>query len=269
MRYLILLVCSLTIICVSCDSPRTSHQPEQEANPPAPGFNLEESDPEAIALADSVMMALGGRKNWDEACCFSWNFFGRRHLWWDKHAQMARVEWIADSIVVAVHLPDTTGKVWIKGRPVTEPDSLRQFLARGVSAWINDSYWLFMPYKLKDSGVRLKYLGRDTTLDGRLAEVIHLTFNGVGETPENKYHVYIDPDSHLVVQWDFFRNFTDTEPLFRTPWADWRRYGKLMLSGDRGQRRLTGIAVYDHFPPELFERLSVEMPAPSDTGSAR
>ncbi len=257
------------LLLAGCEAPKEGHVAETEVNPPAPGFNLEESDPEAIALADSVMAALGGRKAWDQACCFSWNFFGRRHLYWDKHAQMARIEWLEDSIVVAVHLPDTTGKVWIRGRALTDPDSLRHFLERGVSAWINDSYWLFMPYKLKDSGVTLKYLGRDTTLDGRQAEVIQLTFNGVGETPQNKYHVYIDPKTHLVVQWDFYRNYTDTEPLFRTPWADWSRYGAIMLSGDRGQRKLTDIEVYDHFPPELFERLSVEKPAPSDTGMVR
>ncbi len=269
MQKVVLAFGSLAILWVGCTSPAGSSQGGEEINPPAPGFHIEESDPQAIALADSVMMALGGRKAWDEACCFSWNFFGRRHLWWDKHAQKARVEWIADSIVVAVHLPDTTGKAWIKGRAITDSDSLRHFLAQGVSAWINDSYWLFMPYKLKDSGVTLKYLGRDTTLEGRLAEVIQLTFEGVGETPQNKYRVYIDPDTHLVVQWDFFRNYTDAEPLFRTPWSDWRRYGRLMLSGDRGQRRITDIAVYDHFPPELFERLSAEKPAPSDTGRVR
>lgn len=201
------------------------------------------------------MAALGGRVAWDRSCCFGWNFFGKRRLWWDKHRQWARIEWLSDSLIVVVHLPDTTGRVWYKGRAVRHPDSLGVFLAKGVSAWINDSYWLFMPFKLKDSGVALKYVGCDTTISGTRAEVIQLTFSGVGETPQNKYHVYIDPETHLVVQWDFYSDATDTIPRFRVPWRGWKRYGDVMLSGDRGQRQITDIVVHSAFPPELFREL--------------
>ena len=34
-------------------------------NPPAQGFNATDSDPQAIALADAAMAAMGGRANWD------------------------------------------------------------------------------------------------------------------------------------------------------------------------------------------------------------
>ncbi|MEZ5331564.1 MAG: hypothetical protein R2991_05830 [Thermoanaerobaculia bacterium] len=48
-----------------------------------------------------------------------------------------------------------------------------------------------MPYKLEDPGVTLHYLGERPMLDGRPAEVLELTFEGVGRTPQNKYHVYV------------------------------------------------------------------------------
>ncbi|MEJ2086172.1 MAG: hypothetical protein P8Y44_10915, partial [Acidobacteriota bacterium] len=49
-----------------------------DENPPAPGFNAEASDDEAIVIADQVMEALGGRKAWDDTRYLTWNFFGRR-----------------------------------------------------------------------------------------------------------------------------------------------------------------------------------------------
>ncbi len=243
-------------LIAACNDPRSERPADKLWNPPAAGFQLEQSDTRAIRLADSVMWALGGRQAWDRTCCFSWNFFGRRRLWWDKHRQQARIEWFSDSLIVVVHLADTTGQAWWKGRAVRDPDSLRLFLSKGISAWINDSYWLFMPYKLKDSGVTLKYVGRDSTMNGTLAEVVQLTFSGVGETPHNKYHVYIDPDSYLVVQWDFYLDAADTIPRFRTPWNGWKRYGQIKLSGDRGQRQITDIEVHPSFPPELFGQLT-------------
>ena len=44
-------------------------------NPPAPGFNTADSDPKAIALADEVMAAMGGRANWDATRYITWRFF--------------------------------------------------------------------------------------------------------------------------------------------------------------------------------------------------
>ncbi|HHL71578.1 MAG TPA: hypothetical protein ENJ29_03615, partial [Bacteroidetes bacterium] len=51
--------------------------PRDEANPPAPGFNLADSDARAIAIADEVMQALGGRRAWDKTRYITWRFFGR------------------------------------------------------------------------------------------------------------------------------------------------------------------------------------------------
>ncbi len=132
----------------------------------------------------------------------------------------------------------------------------------GESAWINDSYWMFMPYKLKDSGVTLRYVGSGTMQDGREAEVLELTFEGVGRTPENKYHVYVADDTGLVEQWDFYRHADDPEPAFQIPWHDWKRHGEILLSGDRGESGHTDIAVYDEVPRTVFTD-----PAPVDAAA--
>ena len=137
-----------------------------EANPAAKGFNAAESDERAISIADSVMQAMGGRKAWDNIRLLQWDFFGRRTLLWDKFTGDVRIEIPADSSVYIVNINTLSGMAREGGRVVENPDTLRARIQRANSIWINDSYWLAMPFKLKDSGVALKYLGKDTTQAG-------------------------------------------------------------------------------------------------------
>lgn len=112
-----------------------------------------------------------------------------------------------------------------------------------------------MPFKLKDSGLTLKYLRQDTTQAGIPAYLLQLTFQEVGDTPENKYHVYVDTGSYLVRQWAYFPRAGDEEPAFVTPWDDYRQYGAILLSGNRGKRALADIKVLENVPEGAFSSL--------------
>ena len=223
-----------------------------EENPPMEDFNLAGSDPEAIQLADSVMAAQGGRESWDDTRYIAWNFFGNRKLLWDKATGNVRVEYLKDDRTVLVNVNTGEGKVYKDGAELTQPDSVAKYLQQGKEAWINDSYWLVMPFKLKDSGVTLKYLGEDPTQAGQPADVLQLTFEGVGVTPQNKYKVWVDKETKLVSQWAHFRNASDPEPAFVMPWQDYQTYGGIKLSGDRGQSKLTDIKVLEEVPEAAF-----------------
>ncbi len=239
---LIIFLASAFQLCGQADSP----------NPPAEGFDLAGSDAKAVELADKVMMAMGGRKNWDDTRFIQWNFFGSRRLLWDKHMGRVRIESLRDSMTYLVDLNRETGRILHKGVEMTHPDSLAKYAKRGKSIWINDSYWLVMPYKLKDSGVTLKYLDEGVTSAGGTANVIQMTFKNVGDTPQNKYLIYVDPVSNLIVQWDYFQNASDPKPRVSNPWADYRQYGNILLSGNRGRRDLTEIKVMDAVDDKLF-----------------
>jgi plasmid maintenance system killer protein len=213
-------------------------------NPPAPGFDVQHSDQKAIAIADEVMAAMGGRQAWDDTRYFHWNFFGSRTLDWDKQLGRVRIDSEKDRFRAIINLHDNTGKIEKNGQLLTHPDSITFYLQKAKSIWINDSYWLVMPFKLKDSGVTLKYVGERNTKEGQSADVLSLTFKGVGDTPDNKYEVYVDKQSRLITQWDFFVESGDQEPRFSTPWANYQKYGKILLSGDRGgDYRLTQLSV--------------------------
>ncbi len=239
----------------------TSRPATDDPKPPIKGSMTETSDVAAIALADLTMKAMGGRQAWDETRYVAWNFFGSRRHIWDKHTGNVRIEFAdresGDQIILLMNINTLDGRAWRNGDEVADSEALSKLLKRGHGAWINDGYWLFMPYKLKDPGVTLNYLGEKMMEDGRPAEVVQLTFTDVGNTPQNKYHVYIAKDTQLVEQWDFFSTADDAEPRFKIPWRDWKRHGQIMLSGDRGERNgqareLTDIAVFDELPESMF-----------------
>lgn len=234
----------------------TSAELVKEPNPAAEGFLADESDAEAIDIADRVMIRMGGRSAWDETRFVTWKFFGNRFHVWDKHTGDIRVEGTdretEEPYTILMNLQTKKGRAWRSGSEVTEPAALGELLELGESAWINDAYWMFMPYKLKDTGVALKYVGEQAMLDGRSARVLELTFREVGRTPENKYEVYVAKDTGLVEQWDFYTNATDESPRFQVPWRNWRRHGSILLSDDRGRGKHTDIAVFDELPSEVF-----------------
>ncbi|NNF36066.1 MAG: hypothetical protein HKN68_18320 [Saprospiraceae bacterium] len=244
MKYLLLSIIASTLLTIGCNAP--SNKEVEYGNPEAEGFNIQDSDPEAIAIADEVMEAMGGRKAWDGTKYIKWNFFNSRRHVWNKHTNDVVIEGIRDTFTINMNIDSELGSVKLGGTELTKADSLDKYLKRGKGMWINDAYWLVMPYKLKDSGVTLKFLGKDTTQQGVMSDVLELTFESVGNTPDNKYEVYVDPDSRLVTQWDFYTKYTDSLPRFQIPWDNWQKHGDIMLSGDRGgNRQLTEVAVGD------------------------
>ena len=137
---------------------------------------------------------------------------------------------------------------------MSNADSLKAALDRGYRSWINDAYWLVMPYKLKDSGVTLNYKSAGQSQDGREADILVLTFAEVGVTPQNKYEVWVDKETKLVSQWAFYGNASDAEPRFIGPWNNWQEYGSIMLSDNRGERGHTDVAVFTQLQESVFKK---------------
>ncbi|MCH6551069.1 MAG: hypothetical protein IH804_03525 [Planctomycetes bacterium] len=230
---------------------------EADPNPPAPGFDRAGSDDRAIEIADAVMKKMGGRRAWDETRYLRWRFFGRRLHVWDRHTSRIRVEGTdRDSgkpYVIVMSLRTGDGRVFKGGEAVTDPDEVRPMLEAGKAAWINDSYWLLMPYKLKDSGVTLR-LRNPVQKGKRVFDLLELTFQDVGVTPQNRYEVLVSRDRCLVEMWSYFVNAGDSTPAFSHVWGDWRFYGGIQLSGVRGEQRLTDIFVLSEPRPGMLDR---------------
>jgi len=220
-----------------------SPQPPAAPAPAARVHVTAASDAKAIEIAQSVIERMGGWEAWDATRFVSWRFFGRRQHLWDRRNGLVRIEGkfrgannSVDDLVIAMNVETKKGHVWNAGVEVADPAELARALDTGHRVWINDSYWMFMPYKLLDPGVTLKYGGERAMQDGRMSDVLVLTFDPtVGYTPENRYEVCVARDTGLVEQWSYFAKASDTEPGFTMPWHDWQRFGGILLARDHGE----------------------------------
>ncbi len=210
------------------------------------------SDKKAIRLAVQMTDSMGGYDTWQEKRYLGWVFFGMRSWLWDKETNDIRMHSRRDSLTVLMNLDSREGKVFKKGERVTNPDTISKYLKTGYQSWANDCYWLFMPFKVFDPGVRLTYKGKEATPRGEEAHVIRLTYDSVGVTPENQYDVYIDPESKLVKAWQYYPE-PGAKPI-TTPWTGYRKYNGLKLANSRGSDyKLSEISVRDSLNRAVFD----------------
>jgi len=212
-----------------------------------------DSDPRAVAIAESVLEKMGGRGAWDATRVVRWDFMGRRRHWWDLQSGQSRIE--ADKRLVLLNVRTKTGRAFQDGQELAGQE-LADALVLAHKWWINDSYWLVMPYKLLDPGVTLGYVGERPMQDGRPADVLQMTFGAdIGYTPQNRYEVSVAKDTGLLEEWAFFADAKDTEPKFVLPWHGWKKFGRILLATDHGTD--TGgdwnIAVFEGLAVSVFE----------------
>lgn len=200
-----------------------------------------ESDPKAVALADRVMERLGGREAWQATRYLRFDFaveregktLMRRAHSWDRRSGRYRVEATDEEgrpVVVLMNLHTKQGKAWVGGEPATG-EALEKLLESGYAWWVNDSYWLLMPYKMRDDGVVLTDAGLEAGQGGTWEKVL-LTFEGVGLTPKDKYWVFVNRKTGFVDRWEFVLKGADTPPV-PWNWSGWKPYGSIQLADER------------------------------------
>jgi len=252
------------------------------------GAQVQESgQDQAAVLAEQVMTAMGGWDHWNATRYLGFAFFGFGSHVWDRYTGRYRVSWTdresEQNHVILMNLNTMEGTVYIDGGEVTDAEKREQFLERGKRAWINDAYWLLMPYKLQDPGVHLTYDGEEV-LDGVVYDKLHLRFDDVGVTPDDEYWAYINRDTHLMDRWVYLLQLREGQEERRRgewKWNSWKQYGNIMLSAERedmdGQKRShEEVAVYEQVDDAVFtspapvtpEMLSVHGTSVSDPATA-
>ncbi len=225
------------------------------------------SDPQAVAIADHVMDALGGKQKWDSLVGIRWTFgasthdtvFASRRHAWDKMTGWHRVEGKtrAGQPFVIVHKLNTDeGKAWVNGNAI-EGDSLKKLIKSATSMWINDTYWMLMPYKLRDPGVTLK---DDGTADyaGKTYDKLALSFDHVGQTPGDRYWVYVDPKTYRVERWEMIlQSDPPAGPPTAFTWEGWQEHDGLWFptAHMKGAQNVftRDIETVKSFPPGTFD----------------
>ena len=236
-RFSLLLLVGSLGACQSnpAGQPAKASSPQPTADmasyPAAAGFDAAGSDARATALADQVMRAMGGYPAWEQTRLLGWDFLDGSYQLWDK--QTGDFRWQKDSTVAVYNLGTKQGKAFRSGRDISATPDGEKLLSRMYPIWVNNSWWLLMPFKLKDSGVTLTYQGAGKLMDGTPAEVLNMTFKNVGVTPDNKYEVLVNPQTNLVEEWAYFPKATDAQPAFRRHWSSYQQYGPIRLASDR------------------------------------
>lgn len=249
-NFSILLLLSFFFSCSSPDNTETDMAKSEEV-PRVEGFDYSASDSSAVSIANEVLKAMGGHKNWNKARFFTWNFFGEQRHFWDKQAGEIRIESLSSNLIILMNINSSKGKVFVNGEEITQADSLKKYMEMGEQMWRNDAYWLVMPFQLIEPGTVLKYLDEDVAQTGETADVIEVTFTS-GTFKGRKYLVYIDKTSKFVIQVSFYSKSANEDPTLVTPWTDYEKYRNIWLSSGRGRYEITDIAVADSFPAHTF-----------------
>jgi hypothetical protein len=193
----------------------------------------QDRDPKATSLAQKTWDAMGGMEAWKQVAALRFNFQVEpqgqppravKHLW-DRSKGVDHIEGKTrdgKQMVAWVRLKDKTGVAWSDGKKL-EGDQLKEAMAWAYQRWVNDTYWLIMPFKLMDSGVNLKYEGAKDKHD-----VLHLSFGNVGLTPGDQYWAYINKDTGLMDRWEYLLEGEKEKGTW--DWVDWENFGKLKLS---------------------------------------
>jgi hypothetical protein len=169
-------------------------------------------DAKAHEVAANMMNAMGGPQAWKDAHFVRFDFIvnaggkavvSRSHLW-DKQTGRYRLEQktkTGEPQIVLFNIATKEGMAYVNGKKLEGADA-KKAVEGAYGAFINDMYWLSMPWKWMDQGVHLKSLGPQTR-GGNAFDVVELSFDHVGLTPGDHYRAFVSQKSHLMTHWEY------------------------------------------------------------------
>jgi hypothetical protein len=205
------------------------------------------AQPSADAITARAMDMLGASA-WPHARYFSFTFnverdgkvvssFPQR---WDRVTGDYRVSGtdpLGNPFEVVMNLNTMKGRVTQKGVEVTDRLKVKEAIENlGNRRFVNDVFWLLMPLRMTEAGVKREYVGERTDSCGRIWDVLKVTFPKGGLVPGDVYWAWVNRDTGIVDEWDMKVLATEerpTEVIFR----DYRRVGGLYISTKREVRR--------------------------------
>jgi len=217
-------------------------------------------DAAAVQIAQKTFQAMGGMDQWKATAAVRFDFVvdvkgnpprSVKHLW-DRKNSRDHVEWSRDgkTTIAWVDLRTRSGSAWQDDKKL-DGEALQKALDTAYGRWINDTYWLIMPFKLLDPGVILTHEGEKDGYD-----VLHLSFQKVGMTPRDQYWAYVNKTTGLMDRWEYL--LEDEKEKESWNWKEWGQYGALKLSkwkeSPDGKTRIgfEPLQILDSADPALF-----------------
>src|SRR6266498_604566 len=214
---------------------------------------------------------LGGSTAWQQARYLSYTFNVQKDgkvlasfpQKWDRVAGIYQVSGrTIDGVPFDATINIKTKKVHgsIQGRAVRDNPELYQL---AYTRFLNDTFWLLMPLKMFDPGVRRTYEGPRSDTCGRTWDLLKLTVaedQGAGLTPGDVYWPWINRDTGMVEEWDMkLQNMRPDDPPVEVLFHDYRRIAGLLISVRREVRgkgqivRLDDLQILPEVPKGAFK----------------
>ncbi len=213
---------------------------------PAPSATPAPSQADAMStgIIEELTTSMGGQQTWDRLPYLRFDFVvvqngkevARFKHWWDKQKGRCRVEGPDDkgrSVAAIFNLADKKGKAFVDGLVETDPAAVAGIIKDGYERWVNDTYWLVMPFKLRDPGTQVKHVRIDRNDDGTTHDVLALSFApDVGLTPQDHYWLYVNRQTHLIDKWEYVLTGQKPPPQ-ASSWESWTSVGPIQFSTAR------------------------------------
>ncbi len=239
----------------------------------ASSASVASSEPDPTAIAQRLEARMGGDAFAHvRVLAFTWaverdgEVAARyEHTWdrWTGDYRLAGVDRESGEPWLALfNIDSREGRAWL-GDDELSGAALSVRLERAYGRFINDSYWLLMPWKWRDPGVELTYIGREE-LNGTPHDVVGLSFGGgTGLTSGDRYWGYVDLDSGLLKRWQYVLQEEDGSLGEGDPtvwdWTDWTEAEPGVWLSRSRVRQGEGPAVRIFFPQvELIAEASDE-----------
>jgi len=174
----------------------------QDEPRPTGGERGQAAEALATEIEDAIDLAA-----WARTGAVRWTFAGRRTLVWDRRRHLVQVMW--DGNEVLIHEGAADGVALRNGVEVTGPEA-RELLREANQAWINDSFWLNAPAKLRDEGTTLTRLSDDRLM---------VEYASGGRTPGDAYVWTIGEDG-LPTSWKMWVSILPVGGV-ETTWGGW------------------------------------------------
>jgi hypothetical protein len=133
---------------------------------------------------------------------------------------------------VIMNVNTKTGKAWLDGTQLTG-DKATAIVNLGYRRYQNDTFWLLMPFKMREQGVKREYAYSRDDACGHTWDVVQVQFeSNFGISPSDMYWVWVNRDTGLIDYWDMKLTGAPPDPVTVT-FRDYRRIGELLISTRR------------------------------------
>lgn len=253
-------------------------------------FDPAKSEPKAVEIADQVLAALGGEATWNKAKEIGWTqliFIDGKlqdwgaHSWdrWNGRHNYKRLYADGNASVAMHELYSDSGTAYIeteKGRVEQTKEDQRNIINEARKRFETDTYIMFMPYKLKDPGVKLKF-SEERQEEGAPADapmkydVIQITFDeGVGPAAGDTWYLSVDKQTHVPNMVEHVAAGKPDNERGGFLLEDWQEAGGLKFATKRttlGYTKLDAPKVNPFIPPAWQKRvspISIQVPTPGE-----